>query len=140
MLRRSARRIPLACTYRPTTIPPLPGPVAHGQQLAPPTTYACPPQPHSSRRLTPPHHNDGTSRDSMHPQAFGRRCCRARVAYCSSSSAPLSCFSRFFRTASTAQEGYWSASSGWHLELCAVEWDKGGNRAALSREVNFRLL
>src|SRR5215212_6231561 len=57
MLRRSARRISLACKYRPTTIPPLPRPVAHGRQLASPTTYACPPQPHCSRGLTSPHRN-----------------------------------------------------------------------------------
>src|SRR5829696_2192660 len=88
MLRRSARRISLACTYRPTTIPPLPRPVAHGQQLASPTTYACPPQPHSSRGLTSPHRNDGISQHSTHPRPFWRRCCRTGVAYCSSSSLP----------------------------------------------------
>src|SRR5215218_7291330 len=92
MLRRSARQISSAYKYRPTTIPPLPRPVAHGQQLVSPTTYACPPQPHSSRGLTSPHRNDGISQDSTRPQPFGRRCCRARVAYCSSPSSPLSCF------------------------------------------------
>src|SRR5215212_7097187 len=54
MLRRSARQISSAYKYRPTTIPPLPRPVAHGQQLVSPTTYGCPPWPHSSGGSLPP--------------------------------------------------------------------------------------